>query len=56
MAKKLRFLVSLHTRDNDFQVAQAKSAEETARKLGSDLEIVYADDDAGQFEELAVAK
>lgn len=46
MTKKLRFLVSLHTRDNDFQVAQARSAEETARKLGSDVEIVYADDDA----------
>jgi ribose transport system substrate-binding protein len=46
MTKKLRFLVSLHSRDNDFQVAQARSAEETARKIGSDVEIVYADDDA----------
>jgi ribose transport system substrate-binding protein len=46
MMKKLRFLVSLHTRENDFQVAQAQSAEETARKLGSDAEIVFADDDA----------
>jgi ABC-type sugar transport system substrate-binding protein len=44
--KKLRFLVSLHTRENDFQVAQAKNAEETARKLGSDAEIVFADNDA----------
>ncbi len=44
--KKLRFLVSLHTRDNDFQVAQAQSAEDTARKLGSDVEIVFADNDA----------
>jgi ribose transport system substrate-binding protein len=46
MMKKLRFLVSLHTRENDFQVAQAKSAEDTARKLGGDVEIVFADDDA----------
>jgi len=46
MMKKLRFLVSLHTRDNDFQTAQAQSAKETARKLGSDAEIVYADNDA----------
>jgi len=46
MMKKLRFLVSLHSRENDFQVAQAQSAEEAARKLVSDLEIVYADDDA----------
>lgn len=44
--KKLRFLVSLHTRENDFQVAQAQSAEDTARKLGSDVEIIYAGDDA----------
>ena len=46
MMKKLRFLVSLHTRENDFQVAQAQSAEDTARKLGSDAEIVFADNDA----------
>jgi ribose transport system substrate-binding protein len=46
MMKKLRFLVSLHTRENDFQVAQAQSAEDAARKLGVDAEIVFADDDA----------
>ncbi|MGA8151638.1 MAG: sugar ABC transporter substrate-binding protein [Terriglobales bacterium] len=44
--KKLRFLVSLHTRENDFQMAQAQSAEDAARKLGIDAEIVFADDDA----------
>ncbi|MBZ5723139.1 MAG: sugar ABC transporter substrate-binding protein [Acidobacteriia bacterium] len=44
--KKLRFLVSLHTRENDFQVAQAKNAEDTAHKLGIDAEIVFADNDA----------
>jgi ribose transport system substrate-binding protein len=43
--KKLRFLVSLITKDNDFQVQQAASAETTARELGVDLEIVYADGD-----------
>jgi ribose transport system substrate-binding protein len=42
----LRFLISLHNHENDFQVAQAQSATDTARKLGSDAEIVYADDDA----------
>jgi ABC-type sugar transport system substrate-binding protein len=46
MMKKLRFLVSLHSRENDFQLAQAQSAEDTARKLGIDAEIVFADDDA----------
>ena len=44
--KKLRFLVSLHTRENDFQVAQGQSAEIAARKLGVDAEIVFADNDA----------
>jgi ribose transport system substrate-binding protein len=44
--KKLRFLISLHTGENDFQLAQAQSAEDTARKLGIDAEIAYADDDA----------
>jgi ribose transport system substrate-binding protein len=43
---KLRFLVSLHNRENDFQVAQAECAEATARKLGIDAEIVSAEDDA----------
>ena len=46
MTKKLRFLVSLHTRENDFQVAQAQSAEHAARKLEVDAEIVYADNDS----------
>jgi ribose transport system substrate-binding protein len=46
MTKKLRFLVSLHTRENDFQMAQAQSAEEMARKLGSEVEIVFAENDA----------
>ena len=44
--KKLRVLVSLHSRENDFQVAQAQCAEETARKLGIDTEILFAEDDA----------
>jgi ribose transport system substrate-binding protein len=43
--KKLRFLVSLITKDNDFQLQQAASAETAARDLGIDLEIVYADGD-----------
>jgi ribose transport system substrate-binding protein len=44
--KKLRFLVSLHNRENDFQVAQAQCAEATARKLGIEAEIISAEDDA----------
>ncbi len=43
---QLRFLVSLTTNDNDYQIEQARSAEETARKLGVGLQIIYADNDA----------
>jgi ribose transport system substrate-binding protein len=43
--KRLRFLVSLITKDNDFQREQAVSAETAARELGIDLEVVYADGD-----------
>ncbi|HEY7099854.1 MAG TPA: sugar ABC transporter substrate-binding protein [Terriglobales bacterium] len=44
--KKLRFLVSLHTNENDFQLAQAENAQETAHQLGGEAEIVFADNDA----------
>lgn len=43
---KLKFLVSLTTNDNDYQVEQAHSAEQAARKCGADLQIHYADNDA----------
>ena len=44
--KKLRFLVSLTTNDNDYQIEQAQSAEAAARKLGIELQVIYADNDA----------
>jgi len=44
--KKLRFVVSLVTTDNDYQIEQAEVAEQTARKLGVDVEIIYAEGDA----------
>jgi ribose transport system substrate-binding protein len=44
--KKLRILVSLTTNDNDYQIEQAQSAEQMARKLGVELQIIYADNDA----------
>ncbi len=44
--KKLRFLVSLTTNDNDYQIEQAQSAEDAARKLGVELQVIYADNDA----------
>jgi len=44
--KTLRILVSLTTNDNDYQIEQAKSAEDMSRRLSVDLQIVYADNDA----------
>ena len=43
---KMKILVSLITRDNDYQLEQAASAQTGAAKLGADLQIVYANNDA----------
>jgi ribose transport system substrate-binding protein len=43
--KKLRFLLSLTNDDNDYQVEQTSAARHAARKLGVDLEIIYANND-----------
>jgi ribose transport system substrate-binding protein len=42
----LRFIVSLITKDNDYQVEQAAAARAAAQKLGVDVRILYADNDA----------
>jgi hypothetical protein len=42
----LRFIVSLITKENDYQVEQAASAQAAAQKLGVDVQILYADNDA----------
>ena len=44
--KKLHFLVSLTTDDNDYQMEQAQAAEQAARKQGVEAQIIYADNDA----------
>ena len=46
MAKKLKFLVSLSTEDNDYQMEQALAAEEAATRLGVDVEVIFANNDA----------
>lgn len=46
--KRLRVVVSLITQDNDYQVEQAAAAEEAARRLGVEVEILYADADSIQ--------
>lgn len=40
---RLKIVVSLITRDNDYQLEQAKAAESVAQKHNIDLEIFYAD-------------
>jgi ribose transport system substrate-binding protein len=42
----LRFIVSLITKENDYQVEQAASAQAAAHKLGVDVQVLYADNDA----------
>ena len=42
----LRFIVSLITKENDYQVEQAAAAQAAAQKLGVDMQILYADNDA----------
>ena len=44
--KKLRFLVSLTTDDNDYQIEQSESAEQAARKTGVEIQIIHAQNDA----------
>ena len=44
--RKLRFLLSLTTNDNDYQIEQARAGEQAAKKCRIDLQILYADNDA----------
>jgi ribose transport system substrate-binding protein len=44
--KKLKFVVSLTTRENDYQIEQANSAREMAKRLGVEIELLYAENDA----------
>ena len=44
--KKLSFVVSLPTNDNDYQQEQAAAAEKAARQLGVDVKIIHANNDA----------
>ncbi len=43
---KLRFVASLTTNDNDYQMEQAAAAQEAANRLDVELEILYAENDA----------
>jgi ribose transport system substrate-binding protein len=44
--KRLNFLVSLTNNDNDYQQEQAAAAEKAARRLGVEIKIIHANNDA----------
>jgi len=44
--KRLSFLVSLTNNDNDYQQEQAAAAEKAARRVGVDVKIIHANNDA----------
>jgi len=44
--KKMKVVLSLTTRDNDYQAEQAAAAQEMASRLNLALEIIYAENDA----------
>ena len=44
--KKLSFVISLTNDDNDYQQEQAAAAEKAARRLGVEIKIVHANNDA----------
>jgi len=44
--KRMRFVVSLISNENDYQLEQAVAAEEAGRRLGIDVQILYADSDS----------
>jgi len=43
--KKLHFLLSLTNDDNDYQIEQSAAAQQAARKLGVELQIIHAGND-----------
>ena len=44
--KRLSFVVSLTNNDNDYQQEQAAAVEKAARRLGVDVKIIHANNDA----------
>src|ERR1700735_1676140 len=44
--KRFRVFISLMTRENDYQLEQAASAQEAAASLGIDAQIIFADNDS----------
>ncbi len=50
--KRPKFVLSLTTHDSDYQTGQEAAAQEAARRLGIDLQVLYAENDAMQSQQL----
>lgn len=44
--KKLKFILSLTTNDNDYQIEQGAAAEAAAKRLGAEVQIIHAENDS----------
>src|SRR5579863_3148433 len=44
--KKLKFILSLTNNDNDYQIEQAAAAEQAAKRMGVEVQIIHADNDS----------
>jgi ribose transport system substrate-binding protein len=44
--KKLKFILSLTNNDNDYQIEQAAAAEQVAKRLGVEVQIIHAENDS----------
>jgi ribose transport system substrate-binding protein len=44
--KKLKFILSLTNNDNDYQIEQAAAAEQAAKRLRAEVQIIHADNDS----------
>jgi ribose transport system substrate-binding protein len=44
--KKLKFILSLTNNDNDYQIEQAAAAEQAAKRLGAEVQIIHAENDS----------
>jgi ribose transport system substrate-binding protein len=44
--KKLKFILSLTNHDNDYQIEQAAVAEQAAKRMGVEVQIIHADNDS----------
>ena len=44
--KKLKFILSLTNNDNDYQIEQAAAAEQAAKRLDAEVQVIHAENDS----------